>query len=304
MTRKTDSHASNSRSAAALKTLRSQIDKLDLQILKLVNERASARRRNRQGQERTGRRSLLPAREEEVLQNLCSRQSGAARRRHDPGDLSRDHERRAGTAEGAEDRLSRAGVQLQPSGRRRALRPGGRIHAGRQHRGRLRGGQPRPCRFRRRAAGELDRRPRGRHARHVHAPAAAEDLRRNSAADSSQPAGQLRAAEIRRVYSKAQALSQCRNWLSKNVPHAAIVEVSSTANAADWRRPSPGPPPSPAGRRPSATACEFCSGHRGFPVQRDALRRHRPQGGGAHGPRQDGHHVPRRRTSRARWSTR
>ena len=38
--------------------------------------------------------------------------------------------------------------------------------------------------------------------------------------------------EIRRVYSKAQALSQCRNWLSKNIPHASLHEVSSTADAA------------------------------------------------------------------------
>lgn len=38
--------------------------------------------------------------------------------------------------------------------------------------------------------------------------------------------------EIRRVYSKAQALSQCRNWLSKNLPHASLHEVSSTADAA------------------------------------------------------------------------
>jgi chorismate mutase/prephenate dehydratase len=38
--------------------------------------------------------------------------------------------------------------------------------------------------------------------------------------------------EIRRVYSKAQALSQCRHWLGKNVPHATLHEVASTADAA------------------------------------------------------------------------
>ena len=38
--------------------------------------------------------------------------------------------------------------------------------------------------------------------------------------------------EVRRVYSKAQALSQCRNWLGKNLPHASLHEVSSTADAA------------------------------------------------------------------------
>jgi chorismate mutase/prephenate dehydratase len=39
--------------------------------------------------------------------------------------------------------------------------------------------------------------------------------------------------EIRRVYSKAQALAQCRNWLSKNVPYATLHEVSSTTTAAE-----------------------------------------------------------------------
>jgi chorismate mutase/prephenate dehydratase len=38
--------------------------------------------------------------------------------------------------------------------------------------------------------------------------------------------------EVRRVYSKAQALSQCRNWLSKNLPQATLHEVASTADAA------------------------------------------------------------------------
>ena len=38
--------------------------------------------------------------------------------------------------------------------------------------------------------------------------------------------------EIRRVYSKGQALSQCRGWLAKNVAHASLHELSSTADAA------------------------------------------------------------------------
>jgi chorismate mutase/prephenate dehydratase len=40
-------------------------------------------------------------------------------------------------------------------------------------------------------------------------------------------------SEIRRVYSKSQALSQCRNWLGKNLPLATKVEVVSTAAAAE-----------------------------------------------------------------------
>lgn len=39
-------------------------------------------------------------------------------------------------------------------------------------------------------------------------------------------------AEVRRVYSKAQALSQCRQWLSKNMPFATTHPVNSTADAA------------------------------------------------------------------------
>src|SRR5439155_24887995 len=45
---------------------------------------------------------------------------------------------------------------------------------------------------------------------------------------------------IRRVYSKPQALSQCRNWLSKNVPQATLHEVASTATAAELAQREPG----------------------------------------------------------------
>jgi chorismate mutase/prephenate dehydratase len=46
--------------------------------------------------------------------------------------------------------------------------------------------------------------------------------------------------EIRRVYSKPQALSQCRNWLAKNLPQALWKEVSSTATAAELAQHEPG----------------------------------------------------------------
>ena len=38
---------------------------------------------------------------------------------------------------------------------------------------------------------------------------------------------------IRRVCSKPQALSQCRNWLAQHLPEAVMVETSSTAAAAE-----------------------------------------------------------------------
>lgn len=36
-------------------------------------------------------------------------------------------------------------------------------------------------------------------------------------------------AKIRRVYSKDQALAQCRRWLQRHLPHAQLVDVDSTA---------------------------------------------------------------------------
>lgn len=38
---------------------------------------------------------------------------------------------------------------------------------------------------------------------------------------------------IRRVYSHPQALAQCRGWLRKNLPNAALMETQSTATAAE-----------------------------------------------------------------------
>lgn len=45
--------------------------------------------------------------------------------------------------------------------------------------------------------------------------------------------GRSARADVRRVYSRAQALSQCRHWLGKNLPQAHVVEVVSTAHAAE-----------------------------------------------------------------------
>jgi chorismate mutase/prephenate dehydratase len=45
--------------------------------------------------------------------------------------------------------------------------------------------------------------------------------------------------EIHRIYSKPQALSQCRNWLAKNIPQATLHEVTSTAAAAQLVQQQP-----------------------------------------------------------------
>jgi len=45
--------------------------------------------------------------------------------------------------------------------------------------------------------------------------------------------GKCEWGQIRRVYSKAQVLSQCRHWLGKNLPQAQVIPVISSAAAAE-----------------------------------------------------------------------
>jgi chorismate mutase / prephenate dehydratase len=47
-------------------------------------------------------------------------------------------------------------------------------------------------------------------------------------------------AEIKEVYSRPQALSQCRNWLAKHLPQARTIEVTSTSTAAQLANDKPG----------------------------------------------------------------
>ena len=46
--------------------------------------------------------------------------------------------------------------------------------------------------------------------------------------------------ELLEVYSKPQALSQCRNWLAKHLPSVRQVEVTSTSTAAKLAQDKPG----------------------------------------------------------------
>src|SRR6201982_1807316 len=73
MTRKTESGSTTAtahRATASLRNLRLQIDKLDLQILKLVNERASVAAEIGKLKNDHGSEVFSPAREEEVVQNV------------------------------------------------------------------------------------------------------------------------------------------------------------------------------------------------------------------------------------------
>lgn len=47
-------------------------------------------------------------------------------------------------------------------------------------------------------------------------------------------------SEIVEIYSKPQALSQCRDWLARNMPRATLHEVTSTSTAAQLARDKPG----------------------------------------------------------------
>src|SRR5438270_12738306 len=77
MARKIDTdHAVASRSTASLKHLRSTIDKLDLQILKLVNERASLASEIGRVKTDHGSEVFSPSREEEVYQNVLENNKG------------------------------------------------------------------------------------------------------------------------------------------------------------------------------------------------------------------------------------
>src|SRR5262249_23040695 len=82
---------------------------------------------------------------------------------------------------------------------------------------------------------------------------------------------------IRRVYSKPQALSQCRNWLSKNVPQATLHSVASTAVAAEPAARGAGA--AAGAQAPAGGSLQFAHPlcrHRGLALQRDALRGDRP----------------------------
>jgi chorismate mutase/prephenate dehydratase len=52
--------------------------------------------------------------------------------------------------------------------------------------------------------------------------------------------GKCGRADVEEVYSKPQALSQCRNWLAKHLPTARLVEVTSTSTAAQLAAEKPG----------------------------------------------------------------
>jgi chorismate mutase/prephenate dehydratase len=63
--------------------------------------------------------------------------------------------------------------------------------------------------------------------------------------------------EIERVYSKDQALAQCRHWLQRHLPHAQLVDSPSTSRAVQLAKQEPGS---------AAIAGELAAEHYGVPI--------------------------------------
>ena len=63
--------------------------------------------------------------------------------------------------------------------------------------------------------------------------------------------------QITKVYSKDQALAQCRHWLTRHLPHAQILDASSTSRAVQIAQEEPGT---------AAIANELAAQHYGVPV--------------------------------------
>jgi len=232
--------ATTTRSAASLRNLRSQIDKLDLQILKLVNERADlageiGRVKNDQGSE-----VFSPAREEEVLENVLSSNKGPL-----DGATIRAIFREIMSGSRALQKVAKIAylgpeysfshlAALERFGQAVEFMRVGSIQAVFEevNRGHVDYGVvPLENSTDGRVADTLEmfiRLPQIKISAEVRLL-----IHHHLLANCEQQ-------QIRRVYSKGQALSQCRNWLSKNVPQASLHEVSSTSDAAKLAQAEPG----------------------------------------------------------------
>jgi chorismate mutase/prephenate dehydratase len=242
MTRKTEGGGNHTatKSAGNLRQLRSQIDKLDLQILKMINERAQCAAEIGRLKTEAGAEVFSPAREEEVLQNVLNANKGpldaqtvrAIFRELMSG--SRALQRVLKVAYlgpeysfshlAAIERFGTAVDFLRVGSIAAVFEEVQRGHA--DH-----GVVPLDNSTDGRIADTLEmfiRLPQVRICAELRM-----RIHHNLMANCSQQ-------EIRRIYSKPQALSQCRNWLSKNVPHAQLIEVASTAVAAELAQREPG----------------------------------------------------------------
>jgi chorismate mutase/prephenate dehydratase len=235
MTRKTENGqtpAADDKGTVDLKALRVQIDKFDLQILELLNKRASVAARIGKVKANQGGEIFSAAREEEVLNNVLAANKGpleevtirAIFRELISGSRAIQKVQKIAFL-GPEYSYSHLAA-LERFGEAMAYLRTGTIAAvfeevGRKHADY--GVVPLENSTDGRITDTLDmfiRMPQIKICSEIRL-----RVHHHLLANCKQ-------TEIRRVYSKAQALSQCRNWLGKNLPHASLHEVSSTADAA------------------------------------------------------------------------
>ncbi len=236
MTRKhetgSDSHSSDRYSAANLKSLRVQIDKLDLQILELLNKRATVAAQIGKVKNESGGEVFSAAREEEVLHNVLGSNKGPLQevtikgifRELISGCRAMQRVQRVAflgpeysySHLAALDRFGQAAEYVRVGSIPAVFEEVGRKHVDF-------GLVPLENSTDGRIADTLDcfvRMPQVKICAEVRL-----RVHHHLLSNAEQ-------TDIRRVYSKAQALSQCRHWLGKNLPHATLHEVSSTADAA------------------------------------------------------------------------
>ena len=241
MTRKSDSTSSDRvASLKDLKGFRVQIDRLDLQILKLINERADLAAKIGKVKTENNGSVFSPAREEEVIGNVLRANKGPL-----PEVTIRAIYREIISGSRALQKIDKVAflgpeysfshlAALHRFGRAAEFMAVANIAAvfeevNRQHVDY--GVVPLENSTDGRVADTLDmfvRLPQLKICSEVRL-----RVHHNLIANGEQP-------EIRRIYSKSQALSQCRNWLAKNVPQASLHEVSSTAAAAQLATREPG----------------------------------------------------------------
>jgi chorismate mutase/prephenate dehydratase len=225
--------AASSRAAAHIRQLRAQIDKLDLQILKLINERASLAGEIGKIKDNHGAEVFSLAREEEVLENVLQASRGPL----DPDTIRAVFRELMSGSRALQKVLKIAYLgpaysfshlaAVERFGQAVEFMGLGSIGAVFEavNRGHADFGVvPLENSTDGRVADTLDmfiRLPQLRICAEIRL-----RIHHNLLANCEQQ-------EIRRVYSKEQALSQCRNWLAKNVPHAQYVPVASTATAAE-----------------------------------------------------------------------
>jgi chorismate mutase/prephenate dehydratase len=235
-----DSSAVTPKTAAALKHLRTNIDKLDLQILKLINERAGLAAEIGKVKNDHGAEVFSPAREEEVFQNVLDANKGpldestvrAVYREIMSGSRALQKVLKIAylgpeysfSHLAAVERFGQAVEFMRVGSIAAVFEEVNRGHADF-------GVVPLENSTDGRVADTLDmflRLPQIKVGAEVRL-----RIHHNLMANCEQQ-------EIRRIYSKPQALSQCRNWISKNVPHASLHEVASTAVAAELAQREPG----------------------------------------------------------------